>query len=209
MKIRSKGHVLSHEVFHSRPSARSLPTTTQRHSELRWSMVEVCPNLFIGSASDYEMLAQTTSDRWVVHACKEPYHRQLLGYTGRAAPRSHPEYLVGRRQNRLFLNLVDADDPAYIPKEIIDCALSFVGEALASGSRALVHCNLGESRSPSIGLLYLATHTDRISRDSLAEAERGFRALYPFYNPKAGIRGFLLAHWSQYVPAQGCCPPAC
>jgi predicted protein tyrosine phosphatase len=99
----------------------------------------------------------------------------------------------------MFLNLVDADDPAYIPKEIIESALSFVDEALASGSRTLVHCNQGESRSPSIGLLYLAARTDTISRDSLAEAERDFRALYPLYNPKAGIRGFLLAHWGQYV----------
>lgn len=134
----------------------------------------------------------------VVHACKEPYHRQLLGYTGRGAPKDSPEYLYACRADRLYLNLVDADDPAYIPNEIIRTAIAFINEAIMTNKNCLVHCNLGESRSPSIGLLYLAS-IGAIPNKSLIDAEVAFIERYPSYNPKAGMRGFLLAHWEEYV----------
>lgn len=162
-------------------------------------MIEIYPRLFVGTETDYESHVSGNSGWWVVHACKEPYHRRLLGYTGRGAPKDHPEYLIARRGKRLFLNLVDADDPNYVPKEIIDAALAFIGEGLNSGERVLIHCNLGESRSPSIGLLYLAAHNWELPTASLMEAEARFRAIYPLYNPKPGIRGFLLRRWAEYV----------
>ncbi|MDR1908375.1 MAG: dual specificity protein phosphatase family protein [Spirochaetaceae bacterium] len=120
-------------------------------------MIEIYHNLFIGAEQDYESKVSGRPDWFVVHACKESYHRRLLDYTGRGAPKEHPEYLIARRSNILFLNLADADDPAYIPKEIIDSALNFIDEALSNDNPCLVHCNQGESRSPSIGLLYLVS----------------------------------------------------
>jgi predicted protein tyrosine phosphatase len=162
-------------------------------------MIEIYPRLFVGTEIDYETIVRDQDGWWVIHACKEPYHRQLLGYRGRSAPKSHPEYLVARRGNRLFLNLVDADDPEFIPRQIIDASLSFIQDALQSGGRVLVHCNQGESRSPAIGLLYLAMYTDILPRGTLAEAEARFRQLYPVYNPKGGMRGFLEANWHEYM----------
>jgi hypothetical protein len=162
-------------------------------------MVEVYPNLFIGEVNDYESIVKGQTGWLVVHACKEPYHRRELGYTGRGAPKNHPEYLIARRGDRLILNLVDAPDPAYIPKEIIDAALDFTHKGLQEGKRVLVHCNLGESRSPGIGLLYLAAHTDQFSGKDFAEAESTFRSIYPMYNPGHGMRGFMAAQWSHYV----------
>ena len=162
-------------------------------------MVEIFPRLFIGSEVDYEGVVKHQDGWGVVHACKEPYHRQLLGYKGRGAPKDHPEYLVAERGNRLFLNLVDTHDPTYIPQEIIDAGLQFIDKALKSGIKVLIHCNLGESRSPALGLLYLAVYTDTLPRESLLEAEKVFRQIYPAYNPKEGMRGFLRDHWSEYV----------
>jgi len=162
-------------------------------------MIEIYPRLFVGSETDYEMSVRHQTGWWVVHACKEPYHRRLLGYRGRGASKDHPEYLLAERGNLLFLNLVDADDPAYIPKQIIDAALVFVDKALKSGDRVLVHCNQGESRAPGIGLLYLVTHTDALPRSTLVEAEASFRQIYPEYSPKEGVRGFLRAYWEEYV----------
>jgi len=162
-------------------------------------MIEIYSRLFIGTETDYETTVRHQDGWWVVHACKEPYHRRLLGYRGRGAPKGHPEYLLAERGNRLFLNLVDADDPAYIPKEIIDAGLRFIDKALKSGGRVLVHCNLGESRSPALGLLYLAVHTDVLPRASFAEAEAAFRRLYPAYSPKGGMRGFLQIYWDEYL----------
>lgn len=162
-------------------------------------MIEIYPNLFIGNEYDYESRVRNEPGWHVVHACKEPYHRQALGYTQRAAPKNHPEYLIARRGNRLILNLVDAPDPSYIPKEIIDAALAFIDENLKSGNKVLVHCNEGCSRSAGIGLLYLARFTDKVLKGSFLEAEAVYRSIYPFYNPKNGMRGFIIENWEDYT----------
>jgi len=161
-------------------------------------MIEIHPNLFIGNEQDYESKVRHEPGWCVVHACKEPYHRLALGYTSRAAPKDHPEYLIARRGNRLILNLVDAPDPAYIPKEIIDAALEFISTSLRSGNHVLVHCNEGCSRSAGIGLLYLAKNTDKVPKGDFLAAEAAFRSIYPQYNPKSGMRGFMMSNWRNY-----------
>ena len=56
-------------------------------------MKEAYPNLFVGSQTDYESNPKMFDNWFVVHACKEPYHRNALGYTGRSAPKDSPYYL--------------------------------------------------------------------------------------------------------------------
>jgi len=161
-------------------------------------MIEIHTNLHIGNQDDYEFNVRTQEGWYVVHACKDPYHRRLLGYTGRGAPRNHPEYLFARREKRLILNLIDADDPRYIPKEIIDYSLDFIHEGLSLGSRVLVHCNQGLSRAPVIGFLYLIRYTDLIKSDEFITAETQFREWYPNYFPKWGMRGFAQLNFDYY-----------
>lgn len=161
-------------------------------------MIEVFPRLFVGDEEDYEAVVRRQDGWSVVHACKEPYHRAAIGYSGRAAPKSHPEYLMARRDERLILNLVDAPDPAYIPKEIIDAALEFVESKLRDRRRVLVHCNEGNSRAPSIAFLYLVSRTDRFAGHNLDTALAAFKLLYPSYNPALGVRGFIRAHYDAY-----------
>ncbi len=161
-------------------------------------MIEVHPLLHVGSELDYETVVRHRQDWRVVHACKEPYHRQALGYSGRAAPKGHPEYLIARRGSRLVLNLVDAPDPAYIPKEIIDAALEFIHQSLGDGANVLVHCNEGCSRAPSIALLYLLLHTDRLPHDDVDATLRAFRAIYPPFMPAGGVAGFIRSQFAQY-----------
>jgi len=161
-------------------------------------MIEIYKNLYIGNELDYEGHVKNDPTWQIVHACKEPYHRQLLGYTGRGAPKDHPEYLFAHRENRLYLNIVDAADPAYIPKEIIDVALDFMKQSQNESMPCLVHCNQGESRSPSIGFLYMAAQ-GLLKNRNFIEAENEFRKIYPTYNPKSGIRGFVQMNWAKYV----------
>lgn len=160
-------------------------------------MIEISKNLFIGNQDDYEFNVKGIDGWSVVHACKEPYHRNLLGYAGRGAPKNHPEYLLAKRDDRLFLNIVDVDSPDYIAKDIIDAALQFIKNELNKDRKCLVHCNQGESRSPSIGFLYLASN-NTLSKDFVT-AENEFRIIYPSYNPKNGIRGFIKNYWDEYV----------
>ena len=161
-------------------------------------MIEIHPNLFVGHQGDFEHQVKGQDGWAVVHACKEPYHRQLLGYTSRGAPKNHPEYLFAERGDRLYLNLVDADDPAYIPKEIIDKAIAFIHEKLAEGLKILVHCNQGESRGPGVAFLYLLRHTDTLPKTSLDEALAAFQRIYPVFHPSGGVSGFIGANWGEY-----------
>lgn len=153
-------------------------------------MVQIYPKLYIGSLEDYKKLKE--KDWAIVHAAKEPYHRQLLGYTGRSAPKEHPEYLIARRGDTLYLNLVDVPDPKYIADTIIDETLHFIHTCLQQRKNVLVHCNLGESRAPGIGLLYL--RKIGILRGTNEEQVKQFKKLYPAYNPGKGIEEYINSH---------------
>lgn len=159
-------------------------------------MKEITNNLFIGSQENYELNVKFQSDWFVIHACKEPYHRQALAYTGRAVAKTHPEYLIAERGNRLILNLVDVEDPKYIVKEIIDKAILTIDEKIKA-KKILVHCNQGMSRSATIGLLYLH-YSGIISTDNFKKAEIEYLKLYPNYNPANGMRTFAKLNWNNY-----------
>lgn len=160
-------------------------------------MIEVCPNLHVGSERD-EQRMRGQAGWFFIHACKEPYHRQALGYTGRAAAKTHPEYLIARRNGRLVLNLVDVDDPSYISPEIVDAALDAVRDNIQH-SKILLHCNQGQSRSPGIALLYLLKHTDILGEKEMAAAIAAFRAIYPPYAPARGMAEYIRLNWHRYA----------
>jgi predicted protein tyrosine phosphatase len=171
-------------------------------------MREVFPNLYCGNDQDWLNLEkafinstfvdQPTQNWAVVHAAKEPNHRQFVGYTGRGCPKESPEYLYAERGNRLALNIVDAPKPEFFDKSMIDKALDFIERKLGEGLKVLVHCNVGESRSASICLLYLIAH-GIVKGDTLEDCEAIFMNIYPEYHPGAGIRGFMKEHWREYV----------
>ena len=163
------------------------------------TLIEVHSNLFVGDERDYELTVAGQPGWAVVHACKEPYHRNALGYRTRGAPKDHAEYLVARRGDRLFLNIVDADAPEFFAPAMIDQALDFIDEKRAQGQKVLVHCNQGESRGPSIALLYMATRLGVLPSASLDAAEASFRTIYPGYAPKQGMREHLRLSWQYYL----------
>ena len=174
-------------------------------------MIEITENLWVGTQRDFEerhyLQKDNNESSWAfLHAAKEPYHRQFLGYTGRAAPKESEEYLWALRGNRLALNLVDAPDPKYIPATVIDRALDFLAEQLMDGKKVLLHCNMGASRAPSIGLLYLngcaqlMGNTPGVQLVKFEEAEKYYKDnVYSGYAPGEGMRGFMNEHWEEYL----------
>jgi hypothetical protein len=159
-------------------------------------MIEVYEKLFVGSQDD-EASVRRNPDWIVVHACKEPYHRDALGYTGQGAPKSHPEYLIARRSGRLILNLVDVADVNYISPEIIDPALDTIHQHIAS-NKVLVHCNQGMSRSPTIAFLYLLKFTEVLPRQNIEGDLEAFQKLYPPYAPAKGMADYVRLNWQKY-----------
>jgi hypothetical protein len=158
-------------------------------------MILVAHNLWVGADADYRGLDDEQRQAWaVVHCCKEPHHREALGYTGRGAPKDHPEYLFCFRDNRLILNMVDADDPAYVPKPMVDAAVSFTRQCLVMDKPVLIHCNQGRSRSPSIAMLVMAPDLPA----DFDKAELAMVAMYADYEPKNGVRSFAREHWAEY-----------
>ena len=93
-------------------------------------MIEVCNNLYVGSQFDYDNSVRFQSGWAIVHACKEPYHSEALGYKTNGAPKDHHEDLIAKRGNRLILNLVDVDKVDYIANSISDEALTFINTNL-------------------------------------------------------------------------------
>lgn len=161
-------------------------------------MIEVYPNLFIGTRNDYETLVLGRPGWAIVHACKEPYHRKAVGYRLWNAPRKHPEYLIARRENQLMLCLLDLPVSWFIKKEMIDQTLDFMDEMRANGLKVMVHCVQGQSRSPLIMLLYLASRLRVLPTESFEAAEENFRRLYPPYKPTRGMREYVRQHWQVY-----------
>lgn len=158
------------------------------------TMLEVAPKLWIGSQADFDELDQFDTQWAIVHAARDPYHRQALGYTGRGAPKDDPEYLWAKRGKRLILNLIDGDDPKYVGKPLIDAAIRHIEESLAAGEFVLVNCNKGCSRAPTIAMLYLAPTLPQDFEEAVAK----FTEIYPTFAPAKGMREFARIHWSAY-----------
>ncbi len=159
-------------------------------------MTEIDKNIFVGNLIDYRNY-QFDTDFHFVQACKEPCHREALGYTKRTAEKNHPEYLIAYRERRIILNMTDPSTGKYFENILFQKSLEFIDENLNNGKKILIHCNQGISRSPSIGLLFLATK-NKIRNESFEIAKEDFRKIYPNYAP-SGIREFLTLNWNNYI----------
>lgn len=160
-------------------------------------MKEIAKGLYVSNQEDYEN-GNFDPEWWsFLLVAKEPFHRSAVGYTGRALDKNHPEYLMARRDNKLILNMVDAPKSFFFSKDLIDKGLRFIGEELRKGQKVGIVCNVGESRSATMALLWLV-RTKAIDVKTLVDAEAEFLKLYPNYNPGAGIRDFIKENWDYY-----------
>lgn len=74
-------------------------------------------------------------------------------------------------------------------------ALDFIDKWYGS-KNILINCDLGQSRSPTVALLYLAKRLQLIPDDSFNSARESFQLLYPQYAP-SGIADFITSHWDE------------
>lgn len=130
----------------------------------------------------------------VVHACKSPCHQNAVGYRG-SLSNQHPNYLVLEQENDLFMNIIDPPTPLFMPP-LFSHFIEFSNKHWSQGKKLLIHCNQGESRAPSLALLFLAKVVLAIPNDSYEDAREEFEKLYPGYNPGKGIQRYFSKNWS-------------
>ncbi len=149
----------------------------------------VAPRLFYGDLQAVHRAA--TAESAVVHACKEPCHKQAAHYS-KSLPPTHPEYLCAQRPQHLYLNMIDPPLPLF-KRELFEAFFAFVDQHIAQRD-VLIHCNQGRSRAPSLALLYMAKRLHLLPNESYDRARAEFQRQFP-YAPGAGIALFLSENW--------------
>jgi len=156
-------------------------------------MYKIYERLYIGC--DHECFDK--KEEWVtVHACKSPCHQRAVGYRG-SLPSNHPNYLVLKKDNNLYLNMIDPPRPLFLIPLFTEF-LRFSRRYWTEGKNIFIHCNKGESRAPSLGLLFLAKEIGSISNKSFGKAKEEFIKIYPGYMPGSGIQIYLHNNWEKF-----------
>jgi hypothetical protein len=155
-------------------------------------MQEVYERVFVAN----ELSCRRGDDEWaVVHACKSPCHQNAVGYK-KSLLNSHPHYLVLIEGPDLFMNIVDPPIPLFMPASFTNF-LEFSDKHWLAGHKLLIHCNKGESRAPSLALLFLAKRRSVLTNDSYQSARVEFELLYPNYRPGQGIQMYFSRQWNE------------
>lgn len=129
----------------------------------------------------------------IIHACKSPCHQKAVGYKGNLN-NDHKNYLVLERKYNLYLNIIDPPFPLFRPI-LFSSFLSFAIKNWKEERKILIHCNQGESRAPSLALLFLAKGLAVIDNSSYESAYLEFEELYPMYDPGEGIQIYFEENW--------------
>lgn len=120
-------------------------------------------------------------------------HQSVVKWEGRGCDPRHPHYLFKLEQDSIYLNMIDGDDPKYVNDVMINPALDFINIHLGNGNEVFVYCSLGESRSPSIALMYLLEY------NMIEKSSNTFQIFkneyYPNYQPKNGNLLYIKKRW--------------
>lgn len=153
--------------------------------------------IYIGTKEEYnEALEKDMNIVCALNRCdRTPHyvsHQSVVGWTGRGCNKDNPHYLFKREDKAIYLNMIDGDNPEYIHDNMIDAALSFMKEKLDMDEEVFIYCSLGESRSPSIVLMYLLEN-DLIEKNEMTFLT--FKKEYTNYKPGLGNFLYIKNRW--------------
>lgn len=153
--------------------------------------------LHIGTRLDATL---RNDDAWAVVNTAKTVHCEIMGW-GNRPPSDHPNYVEFEDGQLLSFNWVDG------PASLFDYqrrgverfiqALDFIDRWYPTKD-ILINCDQGQSRSPTLALLYLAKRLKRIPDTSFHDARMEFQMVYLAYAPK-GIAEFVSDHWDEIV----------
>jgi len=152
-------------------------------------------NLFIGSKEDYGIATQRGMK--IVCALNRASgfvtHQSVVGWQGKGCNPDNPFYLFKREDDAIYLNMIDGEDPKYVNDGMINAALDFIQHHLNNDNEVFVYCSLGESRSPSIALMYLLENNMIEKTTNTIDIFRS--NFYPNYTPKNGNLLYIKNRW--------------
>lgn len=161
-------------------------------------MLRIANNVYVGNL---EGLIFTNKKDWAIIHASQRYHYYVMGwdYKDHKPNKSHTNYLHYQYKNEISLNWVDGRSELYdwVGVETFNNLLDFI-EDRSKTLKVFIHCDLGKSRSPTVGLLYLAKRTDIIPGFSYEIAYKKFKKIYPQYNP-GGIADYVSDNWDKII----------
>jgi hypothetical protein len=153
-------------------------------------------NLYIGAMTDLHLI--NYQDWAVVHAT-QTVHYENFGWDRKfnKPNKNHPNYIYYEEGNRLSLNWVDGEAHLFnwSGTETFIKVLNFIDKWIQT-KKVLIHCDQGQSRSPTLGLLYLAKRAKLIPYQSFELARTEFIKIYPHYSP-SGIADYVKHKWDE------------
>lgn len=155
--------------------------------------------LFIGSIYDLNEIYKDKGNWAIVHATKSIHYR-LLGWDFKNSRlyQTHPKYIINECEDYISVNWVDSPSPKLYewskPATFIKI-LDFIDKWFGK-RKIFIHCDRCLSRSPTVGLLYLAKRLKTINSNSFKEAYEDFIKIYSNYSP-SGIAIYVSEHWEE------------
>ena len=152
-------------------------------------------NIYVGTKEEY--LIAISQNMKIVCALNRASgfvtHQSQVGWSGRGCNKDNPYYLYKEEQDAIYLNMIDGEDHVYLNDEMIDAALSFMKRHLDNDQTIFIYCSLGESRSPSIALMYMLEHGLIDANDNVLVDFRD--KYYRNYQPKRGNLEYIQKRW--------------
>lgn len=143
----------------------------------------------------------TDDQDWAFVHATQSIHYKIFGWNRiiNKPNKNHPNYIYYEKDNRISLNWVDGAAHLYNWSgiETFNKILNFI-ERWSSQRKILIHCDQGLSRSPTLGLLYLAKRLKSIKHDCYTNAKHDFVKIYPNYLP-GGIGDYVSQYWDQII----------
>jgi hypothetical protein len=109
----------------------------------------------------------------VVHACKSPRHQRAVDYRGNLPPDDW-YYLALETEYDLYLNLIDPPTPLFRVESFRHFRDFAVSRYVDGHQGLLIHCNQGQSRAPSLAMLFLAKDLHVLQDDTYDAASAAF-----------------------------------
>lgn len=95
--------------------------------------------------------------------------------------------------------MIDPKVPLF-QRRMFEDFIGFMRSEWEAGRRILIHCNKGESRSPTLAILFLSKVLYRLTAESFDHAADEFEVLtQERYRPSAGIDQWMREHWDDFL----------